>query len=189
MGKRTILQQQLEKSRRLLINQDEQKISSTVSSVEPTLGKYIRERNLPPTESPFDGPFQRTTSEAVKQHTGDFGTMVAERITRMREVVESELPMVDVDERGKPISIDTPLWSVQQNEDIIDRDGAIPVWREVLSLHRGYQRPSNDAKTQHATMMGSEPQIAGSNLDPVPLELESNRPSWPPVFTPNQSYS
>ena len=189
MGKRTILQQQLEKSRRLLINQDEQKISSTVSSVEPTLGKYIRERNLPPTESPFDGPFQRTTSEAVKQHTGDFGTMVAERITRMREVVESELPMVDVDERGTPISIDTPLWSVQQNEDIIRRDGAIPVWREVLSLHRGYQRPSNDAKTQHATMMGSEPQIAGSNLDPVPLELESDRPSWPPVFTPNQSYS
>ena len=60
MSGRTILQKQLDKSRRLLTGSEiERKTKKGESEdVSPTLGNFIRERNLPPVEELYDGPFR-----------------------------------------------------------------------------------------------------------------------------------
>ena len=145
MGGRTILQKQLEKSRRLLTGSElegetKKDISKTIS---PSLGEFIRERNLPHIEELYDGPFQITTAAAVKNVTGDFGTIASERIQRMRQGIEAQGNMIDLDAAGESPPLNVPAWSMsEETESDDDRDGATPVWREVLSEQREYPRPS-----------------------------------------------
>ena len=110
MGGRTILQKQLEKSRRLLtgsefVGETKKEESSPIS---PTLGEFIRERNLPPVEELYDGPFQITTANAVKHVTGDFGTIASERIQRMRQGIEAEGKMIDLDATREAPPLNVP---------------------------------------------------------------------------------
>ncbi len=193
MSRRTILQQQLEKSRRLLSENDSKNAISEGENKEipSSLRGYIRQRNMPPSEDIYDGPFQRTTAAAVKQQTGDFGTIAAERIQRMRQGVESDAPMINRDDAGESISLNTPAWSLgESSESKDDRDGATPVWREILSQQRAHTRPSTVMVQQHASLTGNtsmEGQL--SPLQPVAEELALHRPSWPALFIPNEIFS
>ncbi len=192
MGRRTILQQQLEKSRRLLSESEAERALSEGEGdkVSPTLGGYIRQRHMPPTENLYDGPFQRTTAAAVKERTGDFGTIAAERIQRMRQGVEAEAPMVDRDSAGEPISLNIPTWSLGESADsVVESDGATPVWREILSQQRGHARPNSAAVQQHASLTGQTPTATSSPLQPVAEELALHRPAWPSLFIPNENFS
>jgi len=193
MTRRTILQQQLEKSRRLLSESRTERGLSEVEEgkVSPTLSEFIRQRHMPPAENLYDGPFQRTTAAAVKQHTGDFGTIAAERILRMRQGVEAEAPMVDRDSAGDGTSLNIPAWSLSESSNSVDeRDEATPVWREILSQQRAHVRPSSASVRQHASLTSQAP-IMGppSPLQPVANELALHRPAWPPIFIPNENFS
>ena len=191
MSGRTILQKQLDKSRRLLTGSDIERKTKRGESKDasPTLGNFIRERNLPPFEELYDGPFQITTAAAVKQHTGDFGTIAAERTKRMRQGIEAESAMIDLDAAGEGIPLNVPAWSLSEvNTPTDDRDGATPVWREVLSQQRSHARPSIDSVQQHSAMAGEESISSPSPLNPVADEIAFQRPQWPPLFTPNENF-
>ncbi|MBO57934.1 MAG: hypothetical protein CMA77_02940, partial [Euryarchaeota archaeon] len=191
MGGRTILQKQLEKSRRLLTGSElegetKKEVSKTIS---PSLGQFIRERNLPHIEELYDGPFQITTAAAVKNVTGDFGTIASERIQRMRQGIETQGNMIDLDDAGESPPLNVPAWSMSEvTESVDDRDGATPVWREVLSEQREYPRPSLDSVQKHANLTGEKSIPNRSPLNPVANEIALKRPSWPPLFSPNQNF-
>lgn len=191
MGGRTILQKQLEKSRRLITGSELLGGTKKEESrpISPTLGEFIRERNLPPVEELYDGPFQITTANAVKHVTGDFGTIASERIQRMRQGIEAEGKMIDIDAAGDAPPLNVPAWSlIEVGDSMDDRDGATPVWREILSKQRGYSRPSADSVQQHANLSGDTSTSIPSPLDPVSDEIALQRPSWPPIFSPNQNF-
>jgi hypothetical protein len=155
-----------------------------------SLGQYVQRRNRPPLESPYDGPFLKTTAAAVSERTGGYGSHVAERLNRMRRGVEAVAPMTDIDAAGEPIPADSPAWSVSIIDEEVDLgDPAIPVWREVLAEQRTAPRPSAEQRRGHAMSTGAPVAAAPSPLEPVAEEQVAARPAWPPVLQSNERFS
>lgn len=191
MATRTQLQAQLEKSRRLLRDKkssSEKDKTDKSSTVKPTLGQYIRERHLPARTNPFEGPFQKSTADAVSEKTGGFGEIAAERINRMRRGIESKSTMIDLDKAPEPTPNETPLWSESELVTSKERDSSIPVWREVLGEQRGFTRPSKLATHQYNISL-EEDSTPPSPLEMVPEERAKQRPMWPPIYTPSSIFT
>jgi hypothetical protein len=191
MSQRTQLQQQLEKSRRLLAERKSERDSKEGAEqvVHSSLGRLIRERNMPADTNPFDGPFLASTSDAVQKKTGTFGSIAAERIQRMRQGAEATAPMIDRDQAGVPISLDTPAWIYSEVVDPESSDSATPVWRDVLSKQRGHSRPSTSARDAHAELTDSTQSNDSSQMVALAEEIALGRPKWPSIFMPNPLYS
>ena len=187
MSRRTVLQQQLEKSKRLLSKSDSS--SEDSESPQPSLGKYFRRGTSPSVGNPFDGPFLHSTSTAVKKKTGDFGTIASQRLQRMRQGVEAEAPMIDIDEATSAPNPNFPAWVNADVEDLDNRKASTPLWRDVLSEQRGHVRPSESARQHHSELTGTVPPPVESPLNMVAEELAIGRPQWPPIFTPNQNFT
>jgi hypothetical protein len=155
----------------------------------PSLGLYVQRRHRPPMESPYDGPFQKTTAAAVNERTGGFGSHAAARLKRMRQGVEAEAPMIDTGLAGKPLPADSPTWSFSlPDEASTDGDPAVPVWREVLSDQQSAARPSAEQRRGHAMSTGGPVAAAPSPLEPVAEEQVASRPAWPPVLHSNEKF-
>ncbi len=187
MNRRTVLQQQLEKSKRLLSNSD-----SNLEGAEPpqpSLGQYVRRGKPPSVENPFDGPFLHSTSTAVKKKTGDFGTIASQRLQRMRQGVEADAPMIDIDEAPQAVNPNFPSWVNADVEDLENQTTPTPLWRDVLTEQRGHARPSDSARQHHAQLTGTIAPPVDSPLKMVAEELAIGRPKWPPIFTPNQNFT
>ena len=189
MGRRTILQQQLEKSKRLLSKRTSNPTSSESDLPQPSLGKYVRRGESPQVGNPFDGPFLHSTSTAVKKKTGDFGTIASQRLKRMRQGVEAEAPMIDIDQAPPDTNPNFPAWVHSGVEDEDNRNASTPLWREVLSEQREYVRPSESARQHHSELIGTVPPTIESPLNMVAEELAIGRPQWPSIFTPNQNFT
>lgn len=187
MNRRTILQQQLEKSKRLLSKSNSS--SSESDPPQPSLGQYVRRGKSPVVGNPFDGPFLPSTSNAVKKRTGDFGTIASQRLQRMRQGVEAEAPMIDIDRASPAPNPNFPAWVHSDVGDTDDREASTPLWREVLSEQRGHERPSGSARQHHSGLTGSVPPPVESPLNMVAEELAIGRPKWPSIFTPNQNFT
>ncbi len=189
MSRRTVLQQQLEKSKRLLSKSGDNPNGSDLEPTQPSLHKYIRTAKSPALGNPFDGPFLLSTSNAVKEKTGDFGTIASERLQRMREGVEAEAPMIDIERATPPTTLEIPTWVNADVEDSDLRKASTPLWMDVLSEQRGYSRPSESARLHHSQLTGADTPPLESPLNMVPEELALGRPQWPPIYTPNQNFS
>ncbi|HHZ74232.1 MAG TPA: hypothetical protein EYN58_03455 [Candidatus Poseidoniales archaeon] len=189
MARRTLLQQQLEKSKRLLSERKSELTSSETESPQASLGKYIRRGELPPVENPFDGPFLHSTSTAVKKRAGDFGTIASQRLQRMRQGVEADAPMIDTDQAPSATKPNFPAWVNSDVEDMETRNVSTPLWRDVLSKQRGHVRPTESARQHHSELIGAVPPPVESPLKMVAEELAIGRPGWPPIFTPNQNFT
>ncbi len=107
MSRRTALQEQLERSRRLLSTrgQDDVGADQEREPPAPSLGDFIRSRHRPPAEVEEAGMFDDLPSGRGR------GSIVAERIRRMREQ-SSE---------SRSVPVDTPLWSVVE-DDVVEED-------------------------------------------------------------------
>ncbi len=189
MNRRTILQQQLEKSKRLLSKRTSNPTGSKLDSPQPSLGKYVRRGKPPQVGNPFDGPFLHSTSTAVKKKTGDFGTIASQRLQRMRQGVEAEAPMIDIDQAPLETNPNFPAWVHSDVEDTDNRNSSTPLWREVLSEQREHVRPSESARLHHSELTGTVPPTVESPLNMMAEELAIGRPQWPSIFTPNQNFT
>jgi len=189
MSRRTILQQQLEKSKRLLSKRTSNPAESESDSPQPSLGKYVRRGKPPQVGNPFDGPFLHSTSTAVKKKTGDFGTIASQRLKRMRQGVEAEAPMIDIDQAPLETNPNFPAWVHSDVEDTDNRNSSTPLWREVLSEQREHVRPSESARQHHSELTGTVPPTVESPLNMVAEELAIGRPQWPSIFTPSQNFT
>ncbi|RZD52454.1 MAG: hypothetical protein CXT67_06090 [Methanobacteriota archaeon] len=189
MSRRTILQQQLEKSKRLLSKRTSNPTGSKLDSPQPSLGKYVRRGKPPQVGNPFDGPFLHSTSTAVKKKTGDFGTIASQRLKRMRQGVEAEAPMIDIDQAPLETNPNFPAWVHSDVEDTDNRNSSTPLWREVLSEQREHVRPSESARLHHSELTGTVPPTVESPLNMMAEELAIGRPQWPSIFTPNQNFT
>jgi len=189
MARRTLLQQQLEKSKRLLAERKSDLTVSESESPQASLGKYIRRGDLPAVGNPFDGPFLHSTSSAVKKRTGDFGTIASQRLQRMRQGVEADAPMIDTDQAPSAPNPNFAAWVNSDVEDTDTRNVSTPLWRDVLSEQRGHMRPTESARHHHSELIGEVPAPVESPLNMVAEELAMGRPEWPPIFTPNQNFT
>ena len=176
MSRRTALQEQLERSRRLLStrSEDDAGADQEHEPPAPTLGDFIRSRHRPPAEVEEGGMFDDLPSGRGR------GSIVAERIRRMREQA-SESPSVPAD---------TPLWSAVEDDVVVeDRDPAMPIWRQVMSHQDTQERPDEGARSAHARAL-DQPSSPPSALQPTAHELARSRASgeWPPQLVFNEQY-
>ena len=176
MSRRTALQEQLERSRRLLSTRTEDDAGADLEREPPapTLGDFIRSRHRPPAEVEEGGMFDDLPSARGR------GSIVAERIRRMREQASE----------SRSVPVDAPLWSVVEDEVVAEnRDPAMPVWRQVISHQDTLERPDDAARSAHARALGHS-SSPPSPLQPTTHELTRSRASreWPPLLVFNEQY-
>ena len=176
MSRRTALQEQLERSRRLLSTrgQDDVGADQEREPPAPSLGDFIRSRHRPPAEVEEAGMFDDLPSGRGR------GSIVADRIRRMREQ-SSE---------SRSVPVDTPLWSVVEDDvEEVVRDPTMPIWRQVMSHQDTQERPDDASRSAHARALG-QPSSPPSPLQPTAHELARSRasPEWPPPLVFNEQY-
>jgi len=162
LANRTLLQERIEKSKRMLGAESTDSSKPKRVLPTPSLSSYIERGVKEQGDLEFDGPFLLSTKKAVEKVTGGFGEIVAERVSRMRSGFESSAPMIDIDSAGEAVALETPAWS-ESAEDVSDGSPQ-SAWRSALEEARSGIRPGTPA----------------TNLDVLAAEAAVSGPSWPP---------